>query len=85
MSVEGLEPPTNGLKGHCSTIELHARLRVGFYHAGGGKSTGMGGAYPTRDRGQETEDRADETGLGYSIIHQICLLITDYSLLLFSS
>ena len=34
VSVEGLEPPTNGLKGHCSTIELHAHLRVGFYHAG---------------------------------------------------
>jgi hypothetical protein len=32
MSVEGLEPPTNGLKGHCSTIELHAHLRGGFYH-----------------------------------------------------
>ena len=40
MSVEGLEPPTNGLKGHCSTIELHARLRVGFYHAPFIKSTG---------------------------------------------
>jgi hypothetical protein len=26
MSVEGLEPSTNGLKGHCSTIELHAHL-----------------------------------------------------------
>ena len=25
MSVEGLEPSTNGLKGHCSAIELHAR------------------------------------------------------------
>jgi hypothetical protein len=26
VSVEGLEPATNGLKGHCSTIELHAHL-----------------------------------------------------------
>jgi hypothetical protein len=25
MSVEGIEPSTNGLKGHCSAIELHAR------------------------------------------------------------
>jgi hypothetical protein len=25
VSVEGLEPSTNGLKGHCSAIELHAR------------------------------------------------------------
>src|SRR4030065_155389 len=25
VSVKGLEPLTNGLKGHCSTIELHAR------------------------------------------------------------
>jgi hypothetical protein len=24
MSAEGLEPATNGLKGHCSTIELRA-------------------------------------------------------------
>ncbi len=26
MSVERLERSTNGLKGHCSAIELHARL-----------------------------------------------------------
>ena len=26
VSVEGLEPSTNGLKGHCSAIELHARI-----------------------------------------------------------
>ena len=25
VSVEGLEPSTNGLKGHCSAIELHAQ------------------------------------------------------------
>lgn len=25
VSVKGLEPLTNGLKGHCSTIELHAQ------------------------------------------------------------
>src|SRR5690606_37369069 len=25
MSVRGLEPLTNGLRGHCSAIELHAR------------------------------------------------------------
>ena len=47
MSVEGLEPPTNGLKGHCSTIELHAHLRVEFYHAALNPSTepGLKGAY----------------------------------------
>ena len=39
MSVVGIEPTTNGLKGHCSTIELHARLRRGFYHAPKVKST----------------------------------------------
>jgi hypothetical protein len=34
VSVEGLEPSTNGLKGHCSAIELHARFYAGaFYHA----------------------------------------------------
>ncbi len=33
MSVVGIEPTTNGLKGHCSAIELHAHMRVGFYHA----------------------------------------------------
>ena len=27
MSAKGLEPLTNGLKGHCSTIELRARER----------------------------------------------------------
>jgi hypothetical protein len=27
MSVEGLEPSTNGLKGHCSAIELHAHIQ----------------------------------------------------------
>ncbi len=26
VSVERLERSTNGLKGHCSTIELHARF-----------------------------------------------------------
>lgn len=39
VSVAGLEPATNGLKGHCSTIELHAPMRSGFYHALAGKST----------------------------------------------
>ena len=28
VSAEGLEPATNGLKGHCSTIELRARCGV---------------------------------------------------------
>ena len=28
VSVEGIEPSTNGLKGRCSAIELHARLRM---------------------------------------------------------
>jgi hypothetical protein len=32
MSVERLELSTNGLKGRCSTIELHARDGT-FYHA----------------------------------------------------
>jgi hypothetical protein len=27
VSAEGLEPSTNGLKGHCSTIELCARTQ----------------------------------------------------------
>ena len=40
MSVGGLEPATNGLKGHCSTIELHAPMRTKFYHADAVKSTG---------------------------------------------
>ena len=30
MSAKGLEPLTNGLKGHCSTIELRARVDAGF-------------------------------------------------------
>jgi hypothetical protein len=29
MSVEGIEPSTNGLKGHCSAIELHAHNQAG--------------------------------------------------------
>ncbi len=36
VSAEGFEPSTNGLKGHCSAIELRARLferRTAFYHA----------------------------------------------------
>jgi hypothetical protein len=32
MSVERLELSTNGLKGRCSAIELHARDET-FYHA----------------------------------------------------
>jgi hypothetical protein len=32
MSVERLELSTNGLKGRCSTVELHARDAT-FYHA----------------------------------------------------
>ena len=41
VSVEGLEPATNGLKGHCSAIELHARsiTRTAFYHASYSPST----------------------------------------------
>ena len=39
VSAAGIEPATNGLKGHCSAIELHARLRREFYHGAGGKST----------------------------------------------
>lgn len=32
VSAGGFEPPTNGLKGHCSAVELRARERR-FYHA----------------------------------------------------
>ncbi len=42
MSVERLELSTNGLKGRCSTIELHAR-GVEFYHVPGGTSTDFSG------------------------------------------
>ena len=66
MSVEGLEPPTNGLKGHCSTIELHALLRFGFYHAQQCKSTEvrevLGGA--TEDRMLAPIATEDGEGLG---------------------
>ena len=37
MSVERLELSTNGLKGRCSTVELHARDGT-FYHAAGDAS-----------------------------------------------
>jgi hypothetical protein len=30
VSVEGLEPSTNGLKGRCSAIELHAHAKGNF-------------------------------------------------------
>lgn len=33
VSAEGIEPSTNGLKGHCSAIELRAQ-RVRLYHGG---------------------------------------------------
>ena len=36
VSAAGLEPATNGLKGHCSTIELRARLRRILSRAGRG-------------------------------------------------
>ena len=36
MSAAGLEPATNGLKGHCSTIELRARFRRILSRAGRG-------------------------------------------------
>ena len=55
MSVVGIEPTTNGLKGHCSAIELHARLRREFYHGAGGKSTFVKGSSATRPK---TEDRS---------------------------
>jgi hypothetical protein len=41
VSVERLELSTNGLKGHCSAIELHAR-RAKFYHAPLAESTASG-------------------------------------------
>ena len=59
MSVEGLEPPTNSLKGYCSTIELHALLRVGFYHGEFNKSTGDGERCAFRRR---TGDGGPKTG-----------------------
>ena len=31
VSAKGLEPLTNGLKGHCSTIELRAHFLDGLY------------------------------------------------------
>ena len=40
MSAKGLEPLTNGLKGHCSAIELRAR-RDEFYHDRAEASTGL--------------------------------------------
>jgi hypothetical protein len=40
MSVKRLELLTNGLKGRCSTIELHAR-RGTFYHAPPDASTDL--------------------------------------------
>ncbi len=40
MSAEGLEPSTNGLKGHCSAIELRARVTE-FYHAQQEASTAL--------------------------------------------
>ena len=33
MSALGLEPRTNGLKGHCSSIELRARVAPGGVRA----------------------------------------------------
>ena len=36
VSAAGLEPATNGLKGHCSTIELRARLSRILSRAGRG-------------------------------------------------
>jgi hypothetical protein len=41
MSVERLELSTNGLKGRCSTVELHARDGT-FYHAAWDASTELG-------------------------------------------
>jgi hypothetical protein len=38
VSAAGLEPATNGLKGHCSTIELRAQ-QFAFYHASSRAST----------------------------------------------
>jgi hypothetical protein len=39
MSATGFEPVTNGLKGHCSAVELRARKRGAFYHARPSTST----------------------------------------------
>ena len=38
VSAAGLEPATNGLKGHCSTIELRAQQSA-FYHGSSTAST----------------------------------------------
>ena len=37
VSAKGLEPLTNGLKGHCSTIELRARSKRHFIMALSGR------------------------------------------------
>jgi hypothetical protein len=52
VSVERLELSTNGLKGRCSSIELHAR-RGTFYHAARDASTDL-----------KTENEADRPSLG---------------------
>ncbi len=86
MSVEGLEPPTNSLKGYCSTIELHAHLRVGFYHAGVLKSTGEGERCAFRrrtgDRRPGKRDRGPVCLIPSLIKILIDLLLTIYLLLL---
>ncbi len=85
MSVEGLEPPTNGLKGHCSTIELHARYRRGFYHVPTFKSTGEGEhcvfRWGRRDRDEETGQAPPETGFDqdrFYLYHRLSSLSTQY-------
>jgi hypothetical protein len=59
MSVEGIEPSTNGLKGHCSAIELHARLAksilsragIGVNDFQGGSDIALTLALSRRERG----------------------------------
>jgi hypothetical protein len=44
VSVERLELSTNGLKGHCSTIELHARIAIPILSWGRGIVNELGEA-----------------------------------------
>jgi hypothetical protein len=63
VSAEGLEPSTNGLKGHCSTIELRA-------HSGGDFITRI------RERQRAKTIYAREKSLAFH--HRFWLLINDW-------
>ena len=64
MSVERLELSTNGLKGRCSTVELHARDGT-FYHAALEASTDFqaeveGNATGMRQKRAKSRDHSDQ-------------------------